>query len=187
MIIKKRDMMLTNLEEDKYDKIYFSKLKNIGEMKAVVSILKWKNVKENVEVHYNFKDETIIANNYTWIQIAPFNNNFWIKAMYDDKDELIEIYIDVTRGNYFDNIVNPSYEDLFLDIVVPKKGHIYQMDDVELMKAYKEKIVSLEEYKMAKIVCKKIIQFLNENHQDFLDYIIHLKQELSNDLLNINN
>ena len=43
----------------------------------------------------NFKDEIIVDNGYTWIQIALEHNYFWIKAMYDDKDNLIEIYIDI--------------------------------------------------------------------------------------------
>ncbi len=184
MKIKRRDMKLTDFYDDKCDKLYYSKEKQIGNMKTVVSILKWTNVKENLEVHYNFKDEIIVGNDYTWIQIAPFDNNFWIKSMYDEKDNLVEVYIDVTKGNYFDDITNPSYDDLFLDIVVPKKGHIYQMDDVELMKAYNENLISEDEYNMAKIVCKKLIQFLNEHHQDFLDYLKQLRLELSYELYN---
>lgn len=184
MEIKKRDMKLTNFYDDECTKLYFSKVKQIGNIKTVVSILKWVNVKNNFEIHYNFKDETIIANNYTWIQIAPFDCNFWIKSMYDEKDNLVEIYIDVTKNNNFDDITNPSYEDLFLDIVVPKKGHIYQMDDVELMKAFKEHIVSEKEYKMAKIVCKKLISFLNENHQEFLNFMFQLRDELNYELQN---
>jgi len=184
MEIKRRDMRLTNFYDDKCNKLYFSKVKKIGNMKTVVSILKWLDVKNNLEVHYNFKDETIIASNYTWIQIAPFDNNFWIKAMYDEKDNLVEIYIDVTRHNYFDDITNPSYEDLFLDIVIPKKGHIYQMDDVELMKAYHENLISEKEYKMAKVVCKKLIAFLNKNHQEFLNYMCQLREELNYELEN---
>lgn len=184
MEIKTRYMMLPNFLKDKCHKQYFAKEKQIGNIKTVVSITKWLDVKENFEVHYNFKDETIIGDNYTWIQIAPFDHNFWIKAMYDDNDELVEIYIDVTRKNYFDDLLNPKYDDLFLDIVVPKKGHIYQMDDIELMRAYKEGIITSDDYNMAKIVCKKLITFLNDNHQEFLDYIEELKQELEVDLKN---
>ena len=184
MIIKNRDMKLTGVLDGKAIKKYFSKVKNIGDERAVVSILKWENVEERVEVHYNFKDEVIIDSNYTWIQIAPFLNNFWIKVMYDENDNLVEIYIDVTRKNYFDDITNPSYDDLFLDVVVPKKGHIYQMDDVELMKAYNEKLISEEEYKKAKIVCKNLKDFLNKHHQEFLNFIVKLKKELEADLEN---
>ena len=52
-------MKLTDFYDDKCKKLYYSKEKQIGNMKTVVSILKWVNVKENFEVHYNFKDEII--------------------------------------------------------------------------------------------------------------------------------
>ena len=59
-------------------------------------------------------------------------------------------------------------------------------DDVELMKAYKENLISEEEYKKAKVICKKIIAFLNKNHQEFLDYMVQLREELNYELLNNN-
>jgi len=177
-------MIASGMLSGKSNKKYFSKKISFGETSAIASIIKWYDVKEKFEVHYNFKDEVIIDNGYTWIQIAPFDGNYWIKVMYDEKDNLIEIYIDVTKNNIFDDINNPEYEDLFLDIVVPRKGHIYQMDDVELMKAYNEGIVSEKDYKMAKTVCKKIISYLNEHHQEFLDLLKNLKYELEYDLEN---
>ena len=182
MKIKTRDMKLTGVMEEASKKKFFSKTINIGDEKAVVGIIKWYDVLEKFEVHYNFKDEVIIDNNYTWIQIAPINNNYWIKAMYDDNDKLVEIYIDITRSNNFDDISNPHYEDLFLDVVVPRKGHIYQMDDVELMKAYNEGLVSEKEYKMAKVICKKLISYISDHHQEFLDFLWNLKNELEKEI-----
>lgn len=177
-------MKLSNISEDRAHKRYYSKEINIGNDRAIVSVLKFSDVKERVEVHYNFKDEIIIDNDYTWIQIAPFDYKFWIKAMYDEKDNLVEIYIDITRKNIFDDISNPSYVDMFLDVVVPKKGHIYQMDDVELTKAYKENLVTKEEYEYSRKLCRKLIEFLNNNHQEFLDFLFRLKNELEYELDN---
>ncbi|MBO4600821.1 MAG: DUF402 domain-containing protein [Bacilli bacterium] len=182
MKIKKQDMKITGFLDDTSIKKFHSKVVETDALKGVVGIIKWLDVKEKVEVHYNFKDEVIVDSNYTWIQVAPFDSNYWIKAMYDENNNLVEIYIDVTKENHFDDITNPSYEDLFLDVVVPSKGHIYQMDDVELMRAYNEKLISEKEYKMAKVVCKKLIQFLNEHHQEFLDFMRKLKQELEFEL-----
>lgn len=180
MQIKRRDMKLTGTKDG--CKNYFSKEISIGSSDAVVGITKFFNITEPLEVHYNFKDAVIINNDYTWVQIAVKNSNFWIKAMFDQNNELIEIYIDVTRGNYFDDLSNPEYEDLFLDIIIPKKGHIYQMDDVELMKAFRENVITEEEYKLSKIVCRNLKKYLDENLKQFLDFINSLKKELENDL-----
>jgi len=184
MEIKQRDMKITGFMDDKATKRYFPKEKMIGNDRAIVSILKFDDVKEKVEVHYNFKDEVIVDSGYTWIQIAPFEHKFWIKAMYDEKDNLVEVYIDITKENNFDNIDNPYYRDMFLDVVVPKKGHIYQMDDVELIKAYNEKLVTKEEYEYSKTLCRNLIKFLNNHHQEFLDFLFRLKSELEYELDN---
>lgn len=182
MQIKKRDMKLSGNNDG--HKKYFSKEKLIGSSEGVVSVIKFFDIDKPTEVHYNFKDETIINSDYTWIQVAIKNSNFWIKAMFDENDKLVEIYIDVTRVNNFDDVSNPKYEDLFLDIIVPNKGHIYQMDDVDLMKALTENIITEDEYKLSKIVCKNIIKYLENNLQGFLDFISSLKSELENDLAN---
>ena len=180
MQIKVRDMKLKNVE--KGNKTYYSKEKIIGKSTGVVSIIKFGDIKKPLEVHYNFKDATIINSNYTWIQVAIKDSNFWVKAMFDENNKLIEIYIDVVRNIYFDDITNPTYEDLFLDVIIPNKGHIYQMDDVELMKAYREGIIKEDEYKLSKIVCHNLIKYLNENLQEFLTFINNLKKELEKDL-----
>lgn len=181
MQIKRRDMKLTGVNDN--CKKYYSKEINIGNSNGVAGITKFYNIDKPTEVHYNFKDATIINNGYTWVQLAIKDSNFWIKAMYDQNNELIEIYIDVTRGNYFDDITNPEYEDLFLDIVIPKKGHIYQMDDVELMKALTENVITEDEYKLSKIVCRNLKKYLDDNLKGFLDFISSLKMQLEEDIL----
>lgn len=180
MQIKKRDMKLTGTKDG--CKKYFSKEMNIGESVGVVSIIKFTNVDKPTEIHYNFKDEIIIDNDYTWLQIAIRNSNFWIKVMFDQNNKMVETYIDVTRNNNFDDITNPNYEDLFLDIIVPPKGHIYQMDDVELMKAFREGVITEGEYKLSKIVSHNLIKYLDNNLKEFLDFINKLRLDLEREL-----
>lgn len=183
MRIKRKDMQLTDFIPDA-TKEYFAKEIKIGKNTGIASIMKFSDVKKPFEVHYNFKDEIIVDNGYTWIQIALEHNYFWIKAMYDDKDNLIEIYIDMTKGNYFEDKNNPEFDDLFLDVVVPTKGHLYRMDESDLMKALTEKVITKEEYNLSKTTCKKVLDFINLNHQEFLDFIDRTKKELEYELLN---
>ena len=37
------------------------------------------------------------------------------------------------------------------------------MDDVELMKARTENIITEDEYKLSKVVCRNLIEYLNNN------------------------
>ena len=166
-------------------KKYYSKTITNGSLSGVIRITKLFNVSKKTEVHYNFKDAVIVDNGYTWIQLAFKDQNFWIKAMYDEKDNLIEIYVDVSKCNHFDDISNPEYEDLFLDVIIPSKGHIYHMDDIELMKAKNEGLVSDEDYKLCKTVCRKMESYFEYNRQELLDYLWRMKQELNYELENL--
>lgn len=183
MRIKRRDMKLSGFHDG--CKKYYSKTITNGSLSGVISITKFFNVSKKTEVHYNFKDAVIVDNDYTWIQLAFKDQNFWIKAMYDEKDNLIEIYVDVSKCNHFDDINNPEYEDLFLDVVIPSKGHIYHMDDIELMKAKNEGLVSDEDYKLCKTVCRKLESYFDDNRQELLDYLWRMKQELNYELENL--
>lgn len=175
--------MLTGFHEG--SKEYFSKEISVGNLNGVASIIRFINIKDKTEVNYNFKHEIIVDNNYVWIQLAFKEENFWIKSMYNEKDNLVEVYIDVSKYNNFDDLYNPSYEDLFLDIVVPNKGHIYHMDDIELMKAYNEGLITKQDYDMAKKVCHKLEEFLENNREEFIKYLWRLKEELSYELDNL--
>lgn len=177
MKIKNRDMYLSNSYNNN-NKVFFSKKVKIDGLNATVSIIKWKNIDKPLNIHYNFKDATIIDNNYTWIQLALEGEKFWFKVMYDEKNELIEAYIDVTRGNNFTNELNPEYDDMFLDIIVPKVGHIYQMDEVELMKAYTEGLISEKEFYESKNIAKCLIEYIDKNHVEFLEFFNNLRMEL---------
>ena len=103
MRIKRRDMKLSGFHDG--CKKYYSKTITNGSLSGVISITKFFNVSKKTEVHYNFKDAVIVDNGYTWIQLAFKDQNFWIKAMYDEKDNLIEIYVDVSKCNHFDDII----------------------------------------------------------------------------------
>ena len=176
MEIKRRDMYLTGFHEG--EKEYFSKEIVYGNQKGIASLLKFQNVSDPTQVHYNFKDATIVDNGYTWVQIALENANFWIKAMYDENNNLIEIYVDVSKQNIFDDMSNPKYDDMFLDIVIPVKGNIYQMDEMDLMKAFRENLLSEYEYKKAKLVAKALVSYFEQNRQQLLDLLTRLKYEL---------
>ena len=59
------------------------------------------------------------------------------------------------------------------------------MDDIELMKAKNEGLVSDEDYKLCKTVCRKMESYFEDNRQELLDYLWRMKQELNYELENL--
>ena len=111
--------------------------------------------------------KVIIAdNNYKNIIIAPKNKNWWLTVMYNDKNELIESYFDITRLNNFYNDDNPFFIDMKLDVCIPNGHEPIIMDEDDLKEVLYEEMIILDEYNMAYEVANKIItQYKNHKEE----------------------
>ena len=108
----------------------------------------------------------IADNNFYWLQIGLENKNYWITAMYNESKELIQIYIDITFENKIDE--NPSYLDLFLDIVLMPNGNIFLLDKEELENAFYQNDITKKEYDLANEEAKKILEELPKKKDDLI-------------------
>ena len=98
--------------------------------------------------------------------------------MYDDKDNLIEVYFDITKQNNFEDITNHYYDDLFLDIVLGKNGKMKILDEDELDMALNEKVISSKEYDFAKKTAKDLYDYISLNKQKIIDFCEYEKKRL---------
>lgn len=112
----------------------------------------------------------IMDNGFSYLEIAPKNENWWLTVMYDKNGQYIESYFDITRKNYFET-GNPYFIDLKLDVCIPNDYNIYLMDEDELKEAYDCNAISKEEYEMAYNTARKIIEFYNSNKESYLNFI----------------
>lgn len=138
----------------------------------------WARVLERKEIHRTYKDQVegilyiqkvteplyktyghdtlcIVNEGYSWYQIGRRNENYWITAMYDADDKLIQIYFDITNGNT--HIDDGFFEDLYLDAVLLPDGRTFVLDEDELQEAYDQDIINQNQYEMAKRVGSEII------------------------------
>ena len=81
------------------------------------ALLKIRRVSAPLFVSYGDLSMKIADDNYSWLQIALEDQYFWITAMFDEKEELLSIYIDMTDGNQVD-CDDPCFVDMYLDYVV---------------------------------------------------------------------
>ena len=164
------------------EKRYISKEIVIDNNPGVVSLNIWDKAKEPLIVSNSKYDVKIVDNGYRWIQIALKDKHFWLTAMYDDHNNLIELYFDITRKNYFDDISNPYFDDLFSDIVVTNDKQVLILDEDELDAALLEKVIDKDEYDMVKMTTKELYGYLLENKDYVIDlcnkYLEKLQREL---------
>jgi len=127
-----RRKYLGRANED-YIKSYTSKIIRVNE-KDTIGYASLINIKE---VNYPFiaGDLCLYNNGYTELCFLPDGENWTLFAIYDDNDEIVEWYIDITKENAVDNDGNPYCDDLYLDAVLLPDGTILVLDKDELKSA----------------------------------------------------
>ena len=104
--------------------------------------------------------------NSLWLQIGFKDLRYWLTGLYDENKNLIEFYFDITKKKTID-IENPTYEDLFLDLVYTKDKEFYILDEDELKQAQEENIITKDEYEKVINDCKLLKEYI-ENNSDIL-------------------
>ncbi len=120
----------------------------------------------------------IADDNFKHLQFAFRNENFWLSSIYDNKNIFIEFYFDITNGNCFDDLSNPYFYDLFLDVVVTNDRQIHIVDEDELDLALNENIIDLEKYNNAKRTVENLCKYLNKNKDNLIMFCDKTLEEM---------
>lgn len=115
-------------------------------------------------VRYPFGDVLIADRDYRWVQIALKEQFFWITAMYDSKERLVNLYFDITGGNCFDDPENPCFEDLYLDIAAAG-DNLAILDQDELDAALENGEIDRCQYNQAQRICRELYAYLENNRE----------------------
>lgn len=158
--MKRKYMNKTNWERIKKSQFKKKKELFLGQ-KSIIGLINIEEVKEPLILDNNIGKYKIVDNGYKWIQIAIEKENYWITAMFNQKNELIQIYIDITNGNILDEI-NPYFDDLYIDIVI-YNNNIYVLDEEELENAYKKGNILEKEYTLSKETSSRLYKYLKIN------------------------
>lgn len=126
---------------------------NIG----IANLMKIEKVKSRLVKYYDeVGNLKIVDDGYYWLQVALNNKNYWITAMYNEKKEFVQYYIDISYKNVIISKDEAYFYDLFLDVVYCK-NNIILLDKNELDQALQLNLISKEQYNMAINVAKDIL------------------------------
>ena len=161
----KKNTWQKNIGKELFGREYVCEKLQENNIKGVAGLIYIKKVTSPcIKEHEEGKKIKIADNNYYWLQIGIEGKNFWITAMYNDKKELIQYYIDITKKNVIND--EPYFYDLFLDIVVSSSGKCILLDEDELKNALDEKIINHKEYEFAYAEAKRIIENIPNNKEN---------------------
>ncbi|MDE7106216.1 MAG: DUF402 domain-containing protein [Anaeroplasmataceae bacterium] len=148
---------------------------------GTVCLLTMEKLKKPLIVSYEDYQITIADTDYKWLQFAPKNENWWLTVLFDREDHLIESYFDITKENNFENEDNPTFLDMYLDVVISEDRGIQILDEDELKEALNNNFITNQEYEFAFFVAKKIIKGYNRNKAKYYEFILRHYQELRNE------
>ncbi|MFS0659983.1 DUF402 domain-containing protein [Niallia alba] len=93
------------------------------------------------------------------------------------KGDIVQWYIDIGLKNGIENNV-PWIDDLFLDIVVLPSKEIFFLDEDELENAFRDSIISKEQYDLALKEASIIFEQLKQNEFRLLALADQQKKQL---------
>lgn len=147
-------------------------------MEGVVSLLEIQKVTHPLTVRYESGDVLIADAGYSWLQLAFKDQYFWATVMFDAKGVFMQGYFDITGGNTFEDMENPKFQDMYLDLVLLDDGRIQVLDQDELDEALEQKEISEEQYQRTVAEGERLYRFLQENGDEFLRFCSEWRERL---------
>ena len=91
---------------------------------------------------------------------------------------MLQLYFDITNGNCLEPADNPTFEDLYLDIVMEPDGSLYVLDRDELDEAFKAGKITAEQYERTVAEGKRLYKWLQEHGQAFAAFCCEQRMKL---------
>ena len=131
--------------------------------KGAAGLIRINEIDQPATKMYDNIPVKIIDKGYYWLQIGPENQNYWITIMYNELEEVVQYYFDITDTNTILDNGESWFDDLMLDIVVLPDGKRFLLDEDELYQALIDHIITREQYDKAYLTANKIMDELDTN------------------------
>ena len=154
-ILKRKDKKLYVKDEDFTGNIHF---------------LKMLKVSDSLKSNKFKKVETVVDNNYTWMLFLPDNEFHVIIGQIDDKENLIQVYIDIIDDSGVEN-GEIYYDDIYLDVILNHDKKILLDDIDELEDALREDYITVQQYERAYKNSSRILKSVKANPDKWFNLV----------------
>lgn len=138
-----------------------------------VCYIKIKDVQRPLVVNNGISQICIKDENYEWFEVYPDNSQYTITIMFDDKNNLIEWYFDISKNVGIENGI-PFEDDLYLDMIITPTGEMLVIDENELQDAFNNGEITQEDLESA----YQTLKLLENKYVNNLDELVRLTNYL---------
>ncbi len=107
---------------------------------------------------------TIADDGFSWLQIAPKGENWWLTVMFDSSGNIAQYYFDVSLKNEIDG-ARSWFMDLYLDVALLPDGRMELLDVDEFDEAVGQGIISAQERSLAIRMAEDLLHSIPENRR----------------------
>jgi len=123
--------------------------------------------------------KTIMDSGYTKLEFYSPGKRYVLTAVYDDKDDIVELYFDISKRVFVGEDGVPTQEDMYIDVVIVSENESRIIDQDELEEAYKKGELTEKDYigaiKMAEKINKVFSKFYHRVRKYTDNYYKELK------------
>ena len=160
---------------DEWDKTIQKKKVSLGEDESMrYSLIELLQVNKKQTWNVFGSETTVADNGYKWLVISPKQENYVVTMYLDKKMHPVLWYIDIIDGIGIDSDGVFYYNDMFLDIIISDKYQLLEVDRDELEMAFKQGIISDEQYKLVNKTANELITRFDREPQ----WILNLCQDV---------
>ena len=128
-------------------------------LRGMACLFRLKKTKAPLISNVFGNDMTILDDDYTWLQIAPEGQHWWLSVMFDTTGRLVQYYFDVSINNHIDGD-RSTFDDLFLDVVMRNDGAVILLDQDELDEALASSVITEAQYELSASVAAHLLDVL---------------------------
>lgn len=132
---------------------------------------------DDVSPPTSWGDVKVIDKGMKWLDIMPFDENYFITAMIDEKNHIVKWYIDIIAGYGACDDGVYWFDDLYLDVVVTPEGKIDVHDMDELEEALEIGDISSEQFSDAVAAKDKLLNSVVNNICEFERFCMDILKE----------
>lgn len=148
-----------------------------GNIKGYAGLLVMKRVAAPLAVPVLGESLTIADDGFSWLQIAPAEENWWLTVMYNRDGEAVQYYFDVSLKNEIDG-ENSWFTDLYLDVVLLPDGRLALLDEDELDAALAEGTIASSEHALAVRTAEMLMDSVARNCERLRVFCETIRDEL---------
>ena len=122
---------------------------NNEDFTGAAGLLRLLEVRAPLIVNCHGEMVKVVDTNYTWLQFAFKNRNYWLTVTLDENDKIIQYYYDISFCNFIESGGTSWFFDLYLDVVMLPDGRLLLLDENELNGALEKRTINRRQYDLA--------------------------------------